>query len=47
MHRFFVWNLFCITSVILHKEVMLSIQVIPCDFQSFAEPLEVDDFPFT
>ena len=37
---------FCITAVILYKEIMPPIQVIPCDFQSFAEPLEVDDLPF-
>ena len=36
-----------ITAVILHKEIMLLIQIIPCDFQSFAEPLEVDDLPFS
>ena len=36
---------FCITTVSLHEKIMLLIQVITSDFQSFAEPLEVDDFP--
>ena len=38
---------FGITAVILHEEVMLSIQVVAGNLQSFAEPLEVDDLPFT
>ena len=33
-----------ITSVVLHKEIMLPIQIITGDFQCFTEPLEVDDF---
>ena len=35
-----------ITSVILHKEIMLPIQVVTGDLQSFPEPLEVDDLTF-
>ena len=38
--------LFCITTVFLHKEIMLLIQIIPCNIQSFTEPLEMNDFPF-
>lgn len=30
----------------LHKEVMLLIQIIPRDIQRFTEPLKVYDFPF-
>ena len=32
--------------MILHKEIMLPIQVVTSNLQSFAEPLEVDDFAF-
>ena len=39
--------LFRITAVILHEEIMLLIQIITGDFQSFPEPLEVDDLTFT
>ena len=36
-----------IAAVILHEEVMLSIQIVTGDLQSFTEPLEVDDLPFS
>ena len=39
--------LFCITTVFLHKEIMLLIQIIPCNIQCFTEPLEVNDFSFS
>lgn len=39
--------LFCITTVFLHKEIMLLIQIIPCNIQGFAESLEMNDFPFS
>ena len=39
--------LFCITSIFLHKEIMLLIQIIPCNIQGFTQPLEVHDFPFS
>ena len=38
--------LFCITTVFLHKEIMLLIHIIPCNIQGFAKSLEVYDFPF-
>ena len=38
--------LFCITSIFLHKEIMLLIQIIPCNIQGFAKSLKVDDFSF-
>lgn len=34
------------TAVLLHKEGVLLIEIIPRDFQRFAESLEVYDFPF-
>ena len=42
----FVCGLFCIAPVILHEEIMLLIEVVTGDLQSFPEPLEVDDLPF-
>ena len=30
----------------MHEEIMLLVQIIPCNIQSFAESLEVYDFPF-
>ena len=39
--------LFCITAVILHEKIMLPFQVVTGNFQSFAEPLEVNDLPLT
>lgn len=38
--------LFCITSIFLHKEIMLLIQIIPCNIQGFIKTLEVNDFSF-
>ena len=38
--------LFCITTVFLHKEIMLLIHIIPCNIQGFAKPLEVNDLSF-
>ena len=38
--------LFCITAILLHEEIMLLIQVIPGDFQTFTEPLEMNDLSF-
>ena len=36
-----------IAPIPLHEEIMLLMQVVTGDFQSFPEPLEVDDLPFT
>ena len=43
---FIILVLFCITSIFLHKEIMLLVQIISCDVKSFAESLEVNDFSF-
>ena len=39
--------LFCITSILLHEEIALLVQIVTSNIQCLAESLEMNDFPFS